>query len=341
MNTTVPVMIVTLCRYQHLVRCIDSLRRNKLAADTELYIGLDYPLKEQHWEGYRAICAYLENGLQGFKKVHIIKRVANLGPAENYRALREEIYREHDAYIYMEDDNEVSPNYLEYMNKCMNYYRDDEKVLAVSGYMYPIDISETQGNHIFLSTYYSCFGHGVYRRADELFDRDITMNHFVNIYRDRKKMKKLLKASANQYGNFVKGMLQYTGDELIRDGEIRKLDLTYGLYMFFNGYKMVFPVVSKVRNHGFDGSGENCGVQGQKGKDNYREYDFAKQDIDLGEDFELRYIESDMETIDWNERLSRFFAVPKKEVYRTMAAYYLSLFLGITTVTKLITWMRK
>ena len=53
----VPVMIVTLCRYEHLVRCIDSLRRNKLAVETELYIGLDYPLKQEHWEGYNKICA--------------------------------------------------------------------------------------------------------------------------------------------------------------------------------------------------------------------------------------------------------------------------------------------
>lgn len=337
----IPVMIVTLCRYEHLVRCIDSLKRNMLAAETELYIGLDYPLKEGHWEGYRAICAYLEKGIEGFKEVHIMKRAVNLGPAENYRVTRNEIYKKHDAYIYMEDDNEVSPNYLEYMNKCMNYYKDDTRVLAVSGYMYPIDTSGTEGNHLLLDTYYSCFGHGVYRRSDELFDQNITMSNFEKIYRDRKMMERLRKASVNQYGNFVKGMLQYTGDELIRDGEIRKLDLTYGLYMFFHGYKMVFPVASKVRNHGFDGSGENCGVQGQKGKDNYREYDFSQQDIDLSEEFELKYVKADMETIDWNERLSHFFTVPKKEMYRTMAAYYLSLIFGIKTVTKLITKIRK
>lgn len=337
----IPVMIVTLCRYEHLVRCIDSLKKNKLATETELYIGLDYPLKEQHWEGYRAICAYLEDGIQGFKEVHIIKHVSNLGPAENYRKLREEIYKVHDAYIYMEDDNEVSQNYLEYMNKCMNYYWDDEKVIAVSGYMYPISTSQTQGNYIFLDTYYSCFGHGVYRRSDELFDRNITMSNFVKIYRDRKEMKRLRKASPNQYGNFVKGMLQYTGDELIREGEIRKLDLTYGLYMFFQEYKMVFPVISKVRNHGFDGSGENCGVQEQKGKDNYREYDFAKQDIDLSESFEPQYIESDMKMINWNARLSRFFVVPRREAVRTTAAYYLSLIIGIKTATKLIRQIRK
>ncbi len=337
----VPVMIVTLCRYEHLVRCIDSLRRNKLAVETELYIGLDYPLKQEHWEGYNKICAYLENGVDGFKQVRVIKHAENLGATENYNVVKGEIYKKYDAYIYMEDDNVVSPNYLEYMNKSMDRYRNDPQILAVSGYMYPIDISGTEGNIVLLSTYFSCFGFGVYRRIDELFDQNITLKNFDKLYHNRKMMGRLRKASANQYGNFVKGMLQYTGDELIRDGEIRKIDLAYGLYMFFHGYKMVFPVISKMRNCGFDGSGEHCGVQRKWGKDNYREYDFSQQDIDLSDEFEPVYVKTDMEVIDWNERLTKFFAVTKKEMYMTMAAYYLSLIVGRETVTKLIKRIRR
>lgn len=337
----VPVMIVTLCRYEHFVRCVNSLRVNKLAAETELYIGLDYPLKQEHWDGYRKICAYLESGVDGFKQVHIIKHAVNLGSAENYNTVKDEIFKTHDAYIYMEDDNEVAPNYLEYMNQSMNYYRNDPKVLAVSGYMYPIDTSDAEGNIILLDSYFSCFAFGIYRKMDELLEQDITVSNFNKIYYDKKMMRRLCKASANQYGNFVKGMLQYTGDELIRDGAIRKMDLTYGLYMFFYGYKMAFPVVSKIRNHGFDGSGEHCGVQRQKGKDNYREYDFSQQGMDLSDNFELRFVEADMKTIDWNKRLSNFFYVPKKEMYMTIAAYYLSLILGRNIVTKLIAKIRK
>lgn len=337
----VPVMIVTLCRYEHFIRCIDSLKKNKLSEETELYIGLDYPSKEAHWEGYRKICAYLENGLDGFKEVHIIKHACNLGSTNNYKKVRAEIYKKHDSYIYMEDDNEVSPNYLAYMNQSMRYYKNDPKVLAVSGYMYPVDSSGTEGNVILLNTYFSCFGFGVYRRTDDLFDKNINMCSFDRMYFDRKMMKKLCKASANQYGNFVKGMLKHTGDELICAGEIREIDLSYGLYMFFHGYQMVFPVISKMRNHGFDGSGEHCGVQRKKESCHYREYDFSQQDIDLEEDFELKYREADMHIINWNERLSRFFIVPRMETFKVMLAYYLSLLLGRDLVSKLMVRMRK
>ena len=62
-----PIMIPTLCRYEHLVKCVESLAANSLASETELYIGLDYPTKESHWEGYRKIEQYLVS-IEGLSK---------------------------------------------------------------------------------------------------------------------------------------------------------------------------------------------------------------------------------------------------------------------------------
>lgn len=343
----VPVMIITLCRYEHFVRCIESLKRNALARETELYIGLDYPLKDEHWDGYNLICDYLKKGIGGFKDVHIIKHEKNLGSVENYCAVRDEIYKRHEGYIYTEDDNEFSPNYLEYMNVCMNQYRRNPKVLAVSGYMYPVDTTGTQGNVVAISSYFSCFGYGVYRETDELFKREINMENFEKMYYDKKKMKKLYEASANQYGNFVKGMLEYTGDEMISEGKIKEIDLTYGLFMFFNDYQMIFPIISKIRNHGFDGSGIHCGIQKKETKKstlqkyNYREYNFSTQPIDSEGHFQLMGVESNNDKIDWNKRLAQFFEIPRSEKYITMCTYYLSLVIGRKNMAALIRRLKK
>lgn len=51
------------------------------AEETEVYIGLDYPLKESHWEGYKKIEQYL-NSLKKthlFKTLHVVIRSTNLG----------------------------------------------------------------------------------------------------------------------------------------------------------------------------------------------------------------------------------------------------------------------
>ena len=41
-----PVMITACNRYKHLERCIGSLQRNGYAKDTELYISVDFPLRD-------------------------------------------------------------------------------------------------------------------------------------------------------------------------------------------------------------------------------------------------------------------------------------------------------
>ena len=55
-----PVIIPTLCRYEHFVRCVESLKKNTWAKYTDIYIGLDYPKKDSHREGYLKIKEYLQ-----------------------------------------------------------------------------------------------------------------------------------------------------------------------------------------------------------------------------------------------------------------------------------------
>ena len=50
-----PVLIPTLCRYEHFKRCIESLSACTGAEHTDVYIGLDYPAKESHRAGYEQI----------------------------------------------------------------------------------------------------------------------------------------------------------------------------------------------------------------------------------------------------------------------------------------------
>lgn len=47
-----PVLIPTLCRSEHFIRCIESLKRNTWAQYTDVFIGLDYPPSEKYFDGY-------------------------------------------------------------------------------------------------------------------------------------------------------------------------------------------------------------------------------------------------------------------------------------------------
>ena len=51
-----PILIPTLCRADKFRKCIESLKKNKWAKYTAVYIALDYPLNDTHWCGYNEIC---------------------------------------------------------------------------------------------------------------------------------------------------------------------------------------------------------------------------------------------------------------------------------------------
>lgn len=325
----IPILITTLCRYEHLMRCIESLRNNSFARDTELYIGLDYPAKEEHWSGYRKIDAYLQGGIEGFKCVHVIKHKTNLGPTKNFESIKKVMFEQHDSYIFTEDDNVFSPNFLEFINMCMDHYKSDKKVMAVCGYMYPISM-DNDSSVVKISTYFSASGYGISREMDDILTSDVNMETFTKMYHNVGMMRRLRKVSPNQYCNFVKGMVEYTSD-LIYEDSIRPVDLAWGLYAFFNDYKVIFPCISKVRNNGYDGSGVNCGVQYHKCNGDlgnvYREYDFSAQCIDTENHCNLVFADNQRkESI--NKELCRFFSIPFKEQLITRITYWVSLIVG-------------
>ena len=81
-----PIVIPTLCRNEHFMRCVESLSRCSLADQTELFIGLDYPPSDKYRPGYEAICEFIPT-ITGFGKVTIIKRDKNYGAVENMNDL--------------------------------------------------------------------------------------------------------------------------------------------------------------------------------------------------------------------------------------------------------------
>ena len=64
MKNFAPVLIPTLNRFNHFKSCLDSLRKCTYSDQTDLFIALDYPLKENHFEGYYKILNYLNTKIE-------------------------------------------------------------------------------------------------------------------------------------------------------------------------------------------------------------------------------------------------------------------------------------
>ncbi len=241
-----PVLIPTLHRYKHFRRCIESLTKCTHSEKTELYIALDYPANDTHWEGYEKIKSYLPE-IRGFKKIIIIKREENFGPRENTSEARIYIYEQHDRIIISEDDNYFSPNFLDYINKGLEEFKNNNLVSSICGYKYPFEIPADFPYNYYYSQGFSAWGYGTWKEKDMSLKWGKYINQ-LNCFLH--KPWEIVRLYDIQYG-LLTGLMY-----IVRTKKILG-DRMYCYFNLRNKTYCIFPTISKVRNHGHDGSGEH------------------------------------------------------------------------------------
>lgn len=267
-STYAPILIPTLCRSSHFKQCIESLANNIDANKTEVFIGLDYPLNKSHEKGYQEICNYLESSdiKTKFKEFHIYKRERNYGSSKNIQMLMLEIKKKFDRFIYTEDDNVFSPNFIQFMNKGLNMSAIDKSIFAVCGYTYYPDAPRSNNNYNRTNIGFCAWGYGILFAQRDLINKTLTRSFLLKkllnpIY--------LIKMAHHSYSTLLFSIIKVLKPQL-------RSDNIYNLYMWFAHKDVLMPVVSKVRNIGCDGSGEHCIVK----------EDIAKREIDTETTFE-------------------------------------------------------
>lgn len=249
MTNFAPVLIPTLNRFNHFVRCIDSLVSCTYAKKTDLYIALDYPANETHWIGYLKIKKHIEK-LHGFKSITIIERNVNLGSEQNSKESMKSIFIKYDKLILIEDDNVFAPSFLSFVNKGLDIYKDRIDIFSVTGYNSPFPMPIWYQKDAYLRTAFTGWGVGIWRNKWEKVNW--TLNNFKSIL----STKEIFKILKKDYQRYLPQLLR------IRDtGHITGDGLIF-LYLLYNNMYSIYPVKTRVRNTGHDGSGVNCGTGG-------------------------------------------------------------------------------
>lgn len=251
-----PVLIATLNRYDHFKRCVESLSKCREAECTELFIALDYPKLEVHKSGYKSILSYLSGGIKGFKKINIIKRDVNFGADLNFRDAWTQVFEKYDRIIITEDDNEFSTDFLNFINLGLDLYEDRDDVLSICGYNYPIKFKKEPGEY-FLYQGFSAWGYGTWRRKYQKLTFDI--NEIQDCMIQDKCRRAIRSKFIRSHLNSILKTNLVTGD-------------TYHcFYQYMNSMSSLFPKISRVRNHGHDGTGVHGSDLPQKNiyKDQY------------------------------------------------------------------------
>lgn len=269
-NSYAPVIIPTLNRFEHFKRCLESLERCTGAAYTDVYVGLDYPPSEKYVEGWKKIDSYLKikETDNGFRNLYVRRRDHNCGvgkPGCNVELLYREMTEKTDRYISTEDDNEFSPCFLDYINKALEKYKVDERVIFVCGYT-PFDYSCKE--NIYFARQMSAWGFGSWIEKSKEIRKIFNFELLEKILTDFKSFWKIFQYRPVMLSRLMDSVLkrEFYGD------------VSYFCYCLLYDKYCVFPSKSLVRNWGNDGTGMHC--------KNYNKL-FVNRTINQDETFEL------------------------------------------------------
>lgn len=267
MNNYAPILIPTLNRFKHFKCCVESLSKCTHADKTDLYIALDYPLKESHWEGYQRIEKYIEE-IDGFKTVTVLKRNENYGAVKNYLDGNKVVFDKYDRVIFCEDDNEFSPNFLDYINKGLDKFENDNRVFAICGYNYPVVMPQDYIYNYYCVNAFSAWGYGIWKNRYEEFYLNFNYDYIQYKLRNIKDVFILFIKRPRSINSLL---------QIVKSGHLTA-DVVITSNLITKNIYCIFPALTKVRNYGHDGTGVNCGnIEGEN--------IYLSQSIDINDSF--------------------------------------------------------
>ena len=240
-----PIIIFTYNRLDHLNTLIRSLKKNPLFEKSKVLVFSDGPKNEIDKKKIEKIRVYLKKKLIS-RNCEIIERPSNYGLSKNIIDGINHTFKKYDKIIILEDDLEVSPFFLNYMNDALDLYANSKNVSSISGYMYPIEPTKFSSNYFFLKIIES-WGWGTWKRAWNNFEKDSLI---LKKQIDEKKL-------ANQF-NFGSGISYYKMLEDNINGLNDSWAVRWYASTFLKNMYTLFPSKSFVNNIGIDNSGENC-----------------------------------------------------------------------------------
>jgi len=248
MTLPAPIALFVYNRPKHTRDTIEALLKNRESASSDLFIFSDAARHEAAQVAVSEVRTFIHQ-ITGFKTVTIIEREKNWGLANSVIDGVTKLCKEHDRVIVLEDDLRVSPYFLAYMNAGLERYQDNENVMQIAGYMFPVRLM-IEDEALFLPLT-SSWGWATWQRAWQHFDE--VASGYSMLANDR-----LMRKAFNLNGRYAYfKMLQAQ----LRN-EVNSWAIRWYLSVFLKQGLVLYPRVSLVENLGFDGSGVNCVASG-------------------------------------------------------------------------------
>lgn len=232
-----PIVLFVYNRPEHTKKTIEALQKNTLASESEVFVFSDGPKNEAERVRVNEVRSYIRT-IDGFERVTLIEREQNLGLAKSVIRGVSQVVHEHGRVIVLEDDLVTSPYFLQFMNDGLDVYEQDDKVISIHGYVYPI---ETELPETFFLRGADCWGWATWKRGWELFESD-----------SEKLLKELKAKRLTKQFDFGGG---YPYTNMLRAQTLGFIDswaIRWYASAFLHNKLTLYPGQSLVSNIGFD-----------------------------------------------------------------------------------------
>ena len=244
MNILAPIVVFTYNRPEHTLRTFNALLKNHLANESDIIIYSDSAKTANHNKAVDEVRSFLSE-ITGFRSKKVIHRDNNFGLAESIIQGVTEVLQESEKVIVLEDDMVVSPYFLEYMNEALEQFVEDDRVISVHGYVYPVDFELPEA---FFVKGADCWGWATWRRGWEIFEPN--GQFLLDELMRRHLIQEFDYNGAYPYSNMLSAQIKGANDSWA---------IRWYASAFLAGKLTLYPGRSLVHNSGNDGSGTHCG----------------------------------------------------------------------------------
>jgi hypothetical protein len=241
-----PIALFVYNRPEHTRRTLSYLQKNLFAEESRLFIFSDGPKTEADKAKVDEV-RQLAKEVTGFKSVKLITRKENLGLANSIISGVSKLVNEYDKVIVFEDDLLSSPYTLQYFNEALNRYANEEKVMHIGAYMYPLADKKLPQSFFYRAA--SSWGWATWARAWKDFEPDI--DKLITQF-DKQKIDRF---SIEGTMNFWKQMNEF------KAGKNNSWAIRWYASIFLKNGLTLNPSQSLINNIGHDGSGVHSNIE--------------------------------------------------------------------------------
>lgn len=239
---------------------MDALLKNPECCSMNVHFFCDGHKNENDRQGVLDTRAYIDT-IAGFKHVYKHFKERNVSTGPNFKEGLTYMCHNYKQFIVVEDDLVVTPNYIKYLLDALEFYKNQKSIFCITGYCFPIEKNSDYTYDTIIHNRFSSYGWASWS------------DRVQNVKFDKDELKQLMKTSPD-----FKRRLNSEGYDLYRmlvkqvEGRISTWDIQMQVHIAEHGLKVVYPIISKTTNIGFDNESTNTfGV------------DFLKTVLDTGD----------------------------------------------------------